>query len=296
MTSQAHDFRRGMLLVAGSALAWSFGGVISRSLSVTDSWTVVFWRSVFAALFLLGFMIWRDGLRGTLAMFKTMGRWGLAVALCFATASSCFVISLAYTTVANVLLMQAGVPLLAALMTRILFHEKISRSTWIAIAAVIVGVAIMVSDSLTGKVSPIGDGLAILIAFMFAAATVITRRHSDVQMTPAVCLAVVIAACVAFAMSHGLTVGPWDFGLLIAFGALNLGLGLALFVMGARAVPSALAALIGTIEPVLAPIWVWLVHNEVPSPRTLIGGGVVFLALLVYLLLDWLKQRRYTAA
>jgi drug/metabolite transporter (DMT)-like permease len=292
MASHSHDSQRGIFLVAGSALAWSFGGVISRSLSVTDSWTVVFWRSIFAALFLLGFMVWRDGVGGTLIKFKTMGWWGLAVALCFATASSSFVISLAYTTVANVLLMQAGVPLIAALITWILFHEKISRSTWAAIAAVIFGVAIMVSESFTGKVSPIGDGLAILIAVMFASATVITRRHAHVQMTPAVCLAVMIAACVAALMAGSFHVGGRDFTLLIAFGALNLGLGLALFVTGARLVPAALAALIGTIEPVLAPIWVWLVHHEVPSSRTLIGGSVVFLALLAHLLLDWLQQRR----
>ena len=145
-----------MFLVAGSAVAWSFGGMISRSLSVTDSWTVVFWRSVFAALFLFGFMVWRDGLGGTFTKIKSMGRWSFAVALCFAIASSSFVISLAYTTVANVLLIQASVPLIAALLTRILFHEKISRATWVAIAAVIVGVAIMVSESFTGNVSPIG--------------------------------------------------------------------------------------------------------------------------------------------
>jgi drug/metabolite transporter (DMT)-like permease len=281
-----------MVLVAGSALAWSFGGVLSRSLSVSDSWTVVFWRSVFAALFLFGFMIWRDGFHGAAALFKNMGRWGVAVALCFATASSSFVISLAYTTVANVLLIQAGVPLIAALITWVLFHEKISRSTWAAIAAVICGVAIMVSDSFSGKVSPIGDGLAILIAIVFAAATVITRRHADVQMTPAVCLAVVIAACIAAVMATDLNVGALDFALLMAFGALNLGLGLALFVTGARHLPAALAALVGTIEPVLAPLWVWLVHHEVPSQRTLIGGTVVFLALLTHLLLDWQRQRR----
>ena len=168
MTTKPHDSRRGILLVAGSAIVWSFGGTISRFLEVTDSWTVVFWRSIFAAIFLLGFMLWRDGLRDTLNLFKNMGLPGLGVALCFATASSSFVIALAYTTVANILLMQAGVPLIAALITWILFHEKISGSTWAAIAAVIAGVAIMVSESFSGKVSPVGDGLALLISIMFA--------------------------------------------------------------------------------------------------------------------------------
>jgi hypothetical protein len=109
MTTTSHESRRGILLVAGSALVWSFGGTISRFLEASDSWTVIFWRSIFAALFLLCFMLWRDGPRGTLKLFKNMGLPGLGVALCFAIASIFFVIALAYTTVANILLMQAAV-------------------------------------------------------------------------------------------------------------------------------------------------------------------------------------------
>jgi drug/metabolite transporter (DMT)-like permease len=292
MNINAHESRNGILLVAGSALFWSFGGTIARFLTVQDSWTVVFWRSIFAALFLLGFMLWRDGPRGTVNLFRNMGWWGVAVALCFGTASSAFVIALAHTTVANILLIQAGVPLIAALLTWILFHEKISTSTWLAIAAVIAGVAIMVSESFSGKVSPLGDGLALLIAVAFAVATVITRRHSNVKMAPAVCLAVTLAAINAAFLSGTYLVSATDFAWLFAFGAINLGLGLAMFVTGARLLPAALAALIGTLEPVLGPIWVWLVHHEVPSERTLMGGAVVFLALLTHLYLDWKRQRR----
>lgn len=292
MTTTPHDSRRGILLVAGSAIVWSFGGTISRYLEITDSWTVVFWRSIFAALFLLCFMLWRDGPRGTLALFKNMGKPGLGVALCFAIASTSFVIALAYTTVANILLMQAGVPLIAALITWILFHEKISASTWAAIAAVIAGVAIMVSDSFSGKVSPIGDGLALLISVAFAIATVITRRHAHVRMSPAVCLGVAIAAVVSGSLASGYFVTAADFAWLFAFGAVNLGLGLAMFVTGARLIPAALAALVGTLEPVLGPIWVWLVHDEVPSSRTLLGGSVVFAALIIHLLMDWRRQSR----
>jgi drug/metabolite transporter (DMT)-like permease len=295
MTTSSHDSRRGILLVAGSAIVWSFGGTISRFLDVNDSWTVVFWRSTFAALFLFGFMLWRDGPRGTLGLFRNMGLPGLGVALCFATASSSFVIALAHTTVANILLMQAGVPLLAALITWILFHERISGSTWAAIAAVIAGVAIMVSESFSGRVSPVGDGLALLISILFAIATVITRRHSNVRMAPAVCTGVAIAACVSALLAGSYVVTPTDFAWLIAFGAINLGLGLAMFVTGARLIPAALAALVGTLEPVLGPIWVWLVHHEIPSGRTLIGGAVVFTALVIHLLLDWRRQSRGAA-
>jgi drug/metabolite transporter (DMT)-like permease len=78
--------------------------------------------------------------------------------------------------------------------------------------------------------------------------------------------------------------------LLFVFGALNLGLGMALFVTGVRLVPAALAALIGTAEPVLGPIWVWLVHSEIPGSRTLLGGAVVIMALVLHLAWQFRQQ------
>lgn len=281
-----------MLLVFLSALMWSFGGTIARFITAGDSWTVVFWRSVWAAAFLLSFMVWRDGWRGMLKLFRDMGLPGLAVGFCFAIASTAFVVALAYTTVANILLMQAGVPLLAALFSWALFRERVGVVTWVAIAAVIAGVAIMVSESLDGAVSPIGDGLALLIAFMFSVATVITRRFASVRMTPATCLGTILAAGFAASQASTFTVSAGDMGFLFAFGVINLGIGLAFFATGARLIPAAIAALLGTFEPILGPIWVWLIHSEVPSGRTIIGGAVVVTALLVHIGLEFNRQAR----
>lgn len=275
--------RRGALLVFGSAAVWSFGGAIARFLSVTDSWTIIFWRSVCAALFLLGFMLQREGRAGTWRMFSSMGWPGIGVAICFATASTAFVVALAYTTVANILLMQAGAPLFAALMTYVLFREKVGAATWAAIAAVMAGVGIMVSSSIQGHVSPVGDSLALLISIAVAGATVLTRRHANVRMMPAVFLGTVICVAVAGPLAGVMRVSASDAALLFVFGALNLALGMIFFVTGVRLLPAALAALIGTAEPVLGPVWVWLVHGEVPTSRTLVGGSVVIVALLLHL-------------
>lgn len=284
--------RVGYLLIFLSALVWSFGGTIARFIDTGDNWAVIFWRSLWAVAFLLGFMVWRDGWRGTPKLFRDMGLPGLAVAICFATASTSFVVALSYTTVANILLMQAGVPLLAALLAWALFRERVTVATWMAIAAVIVGVAIMVSESLDGAVSPIGDGLALLIAVMFSIATVVTRRFAHVRMTPATCLGAMLAATFAASQASELAVSGHDMGFLFAFGVVNLGLGLAFFTTGARLVPAAVAALIGTFEPILGPIWVWLVHSEVPSVRTIVGGAVVVTALLVHIGLEFKRQAR----
>ena len=285
----------GPWLVFASAFVWSLGGILARLAEVENPWTTIFWRAGTATLFLLAFMLFRDGRAGTLALFARMGPAGLAVALCFAIASTAFVVALQFTTVANVLLMQAGVPLIAALISRVLFGEPLRLVTGIAIAAVIAGVAVMVSDSLTGRVSPVGDGLSLLIAFSFATATVITRRKAGIRMTPAVCTGAAVSCAVALAMSlstaGGVAVAGWQLPVLAAFGV-SLGLGLALFTQGARLIPSAFAALLGTAETILGPLWVWLLLNETPTPRTIIGGAIVLAAIVAYLIWQLANNRK----
>ena len=263
---------------------------MARFITVDSSWTVIFWRSYFATIFLFVFMVLRDGPEKTLQMFCAMGWPGLSVAFCFALASTSFVVALSYTTVANILLIQAGVPLLAALLAWLLFGERSNTATWIAIAAVVGGIGVMTSETLTGKISPVGDGLAILIALAFAIATVVTRHHAHVQMLPAVTLGTSMAAIFSMFLVKNYAVDMPDLAWLAAFGMVNLGLGLAVFSLGARLVPAALAALIGTMEPILGPVWVWLSHGEIPSQRTLMGGTIVFAALISHLLLDWWRS------
>lgn len=278
---------KGIWLVFGSALAWSFGGVFARYLDIADPWTVVTWRSLWAAAFLFAFMVWRDGWKGAFELVAGMRLPAFSVALCFAVASVSFIVALSYTTVANILLMQAGVPLIAALLAWVLFGEKVSMQTAIAIAMVIAGVGVMVSQSFTGAISPIGDALALLISLVFAIATVITRRYSHVRMVPAVFVGISLAALAGIANAGSLVVDAPQMAILFAFGALNLGAGLAMFVTGARLIPAAMAALIGTAEPVLGPVWVWLFHGEVPSTQTLFGGVIVLFALLWHVMREF---------
>jgi drug/metabolite transporter (DMT)-like permease len=153
----------------------------------------------------------------------------------------------------------------------------------------------MVSQSLSGTISPIGDALALVISFSFALATVITRRYAHVRMVPAVFLGISIAGLVGFVNAGSLAVTPSEMAILFGFGAINLGAGLAMFVTGARVVPAALTALIGTGEPVLGPIWVWIFHGEVPSVRTIIGGAIVMAALVWHISRELIAHDRKRA-
>ena len=266
--------------------------MFARYIEAQDVWTVVFWRSVWAALFLAGFMIWRDGVRGTVQMFRAMGLAGIAVGACFAIASTAFVVALSYTTVANVLLIQASAPLFAAMMAYVVLGERITVPTLLAIAAVLAGMGIMVSDSLSRNVSVIGEGLALLIVLVFSCATVLTRRFSQVRMTPAMFLGSAMAGIFAPPQAGSFAVSAQDMAFLFAFGAINLGLGMAFFAIGARMVPAVYAALLSTFEPLLGPFWVWLAHGEMPSGSAMAGGAIVMAALLVYIVVEFRRMSK----
>ena len=291
-TPRSGDEPLGFLLVLLAALCWSFGGAIARFIEAGDVWTVVFWRTAWASAFIFGFMLWRDGMRETIGLCRRMGLPGLVVAGCFAFATSAFVIALSYTTVANILLIQASVPLFSALFAFIMLGERIALPTWFSIAAVVAGVGIMVSGSFSGDVSPIGDGLALAIVIAFSIATVVMRQYSNVRMTPAMAIGTAFAALVALTQASTLAVTAVDMGFLFTFGAISLGFGLAMYATGARMIAAAYAALLATFETLLGPLWVWLIHDEVPSSRTVLGGALVFVALLVHIGFEFRRLSR----
>jgi drug/metabolite transporter (DMT)-like permease len=154
----------------------------------------------------------------------------------------------------------------------------------------------MVSDSITGDASPIGAALAVLVAVAFCGSTVLTRRFAHVRMTPACCLGMALTMVIAAPQASGFAVSGANMALLFAFGAINLGVGMALFATGARLVPATIVALVSTAESVLGPVFVWLVHGETPSMRVVSGGGIVLVGLLGHLTWQYRAQRRLNEA
>ena len=272
----------GFLCVASAALLWSTGGLIVRELSAVDSWTIVFWRSLTAFAFLVVFGFARQGARFPRSMLR-MGLPGLVIALCYTVASIGLVVALKLTTVADVLIIMSCAPLLAAVLGRIIIGERLQALGWLAMAASMVGVGIMVSDSYAHG-SLAGDLVALCIAGAIATATVIFRKFREVSLVPGVCLAAFIATLLVLPFARPWPLAGRELALLSVFGAGQLGLGLALFATGAPLIPAAQAAMIGVLEPVVGPLWVWLVLGESPSPAGLLGGSIVIGALLLFTL------------
>ena len=281
--ASAAERSRGVVLVAAAALCWSTGGLLARLVD-TDPWTTVFWRSIFTAAFLLVVIFIQE--RGSAwPQIRGMGWPGVAMALCFAIASTCFINAVARTTVANTLVIQSTSPFIAALLGWAWMGERVQRRSWIAMAAALAGATVMASHS-WGAGSVTGDLLALTTAIAFAGATVIVRRHRHLRMTAAAGLASVFSAIFAWRPARPLDVAPDDLALLALFGAAQLGLGLVMFMAGARLIPVAEASLIGVLESVLGPVWVWLALGETPAPAALLGGAIILTALVVHTALD----------
>ena len=275
--SEIGSRRRGQVFVALAALAWSSAGVLQRELSVGTA-TQVAGRAVVAAIALFAFVAFSEG-RGVVRAFASMGRAELAVAVLTAIASGTFIVALNHTTVANVLFMQAVAPIAAALIAWVALHESVSRRTSIAMAVALAGVGLMVGGP--GGSHGLGVGLSVVMTLAFALAVVITRHRRDISMAPAICVSQVLVAIVAAPFAHPGSVDAHDFGLIVALGVGQMGLGLAFLTIGARLIPAAEVALITLLEVVLGPLWVWLALSERPSTATLAGGAVVIGAVML---------------
>ena len=275
--------------MAFASICWSTGGLIAR-LVVTTPWTTSLWRSLFASLFLvLVLSIVRR--RGIVAQWREGGRPMLAVAVCMAMASTCFIFSLAHTSVANTLILISTGPYVAGVLGWILLGERVAPRTWLAMGVALVGAVVMVSDSYAhGTIA--GDLLAIVMAASFATATVLVRRHPEIQMAPAAALATALTAAVALPLAEPFTTSSRDLTLLAFFGVGNFSAGFLLFMNGARMIPAAQSALLGMLETVLGPQWVWLVLNERPGAASLAGGALILGALLANTLVDLASPRR----
>jgi drug/metabolite transporter (DMT)-like permease len=216
---------------------------------------------------------------GLVAAFRRIGLAGVAVAVCVALASGCFIAALDQTSVARVLFLLALSPVLAAVLARAVLGEPLTRRTAAAMALALVGVAIMLGAP--GEGSLAGDGLAFVAALAFAVMIVITRWRHDVSMAPATCLAQVLLVVVLLPFATPSAIDGADVGWLAALGIGQIGLGFALLTVGARLIPAAQVGLITLLEVVLGPLWVWLALDERPSTLTLVGGAVVIVAIVV---------------
>jgi drug/metabolite transporter (DMT)-like permease len=272
----ARQHRRGRLYVALAAIAWSTAGLFQRELAV-DLATQLAGRAFFAVLAILAFVAVAER-GGVVRGFRAIGRAGLVMAALMAVSSGAFIAALNYTSVANVLFLQALAPVLAAVFGTFV-GEPVARRTWVAMAVAVAGVALMVGGPSHPSVA--GFTLSVLMSVSFAGTIVITRHQRQVSMAPATCLSQVLVFVCAAPFASTSSIGAEDLALLAGLGITQIGLGLIFLSIGARLIPAAEVALITLLEIVLGPLWVWVALGERPGTTTLVGGAIVLGAVVI---------------
>jgi drug/metabolite transporter (DMT)-like permease len=164
----------GAFLVVISAITFSTAGVFTRGVEA-GAWDVIFWRGFFAVAFTTLWTINRGTLRQNI---MGMGYSGLAIAVIGALGTAAFIASFKLTSIANVSLIYTVSPLIAALLAWFVIGEKVSSRTLAGCVGALLGVAIIVSGSLS-QISLNGDLLALFMTTAMALIMVIYRRYPD---------------------------------------------------------------------------------------------------------------------
>ena len=279
------DYAKGVVLVALAGVFWSLGGLLIRLIETASGWQIVLFRSIALVLTLSLIIALRH--RGRLvAAFRQVGWNGVAAGSMLAGGFIGFVLALQHTSVANAVFMLGASPFFAAFLGRLVLGETIRRATSLAMAAALVGILIMVGGGLMiGTIR--GNLLALGASLGFAIFSVLLRRGRERDMLPCVVIAGAIAASIALpvvlagapSLASALVLSPRDLALCAAMGVVQVGCGLTVYTLGARHVPVAELTLLSLTELALAPIWVWLAVNEVPSGYTLVGGAIIVVAI-----------------
>jgi drug/metabolite transporter (DMT)-like permease len=256
-----------------AALLFSTGGAAIKSSSLTG-WQVASFRSGVAALTLL------------LLVPATRRGWGWRPALvgvAYAATLILFVTANKLTTSANTIFLQATSPVYLLLLGPLFLKEPVRRRDLWVVAAVLAGLLLF----FVGTEAPVatapdpakGNVLALMSGVCFAVTIAglrwLSRGTSDVGLAT-----VAIGNLIAFlwGLPFALPVvsaTPTDWVVMLYLGAIQIGLAYACLTRGLRRVPALEASLLLMVEPVLNPVWAWLVHGETPSHWALLGGALI---------------------
>jgi drug/metabolite transporter (DMT)-like permease len=201
-----------------------------------------------------------------------------------ALAMQFFIFSLETTSVAHVAVIYAVVPFLAAGLGWLMLREIPSRTAILASLAALCGVLVMVGLGSDGRL--IGDILAFGMTLCMALLMIIARKWPSIPALQAACASAVLSSLAVMPFADAFAPAGSEWLTLAAFGLVNSAIGLALFAIGSRLLPPIETALIGALDAPLAPLWVWLVFGDTPSLPTLVGGLIVFAAVVAHIVLS----------
>ena len=271
----------GTILVIFGAVCLSFGGIIVKSFEGAGLWQILFWRQFFFTIIVALYLFFTYKKNFFNSFYKS-GIPGFIAGSFLGCGFAAYVFAMYYTTVANTLFIITTETIFLAFFGYIFLKEKINLITFISIVLGMSGVLLIVGSSLSIQTSEefFGNIIAFIMPISFAVLIIIVRKYPNVDMIPAQFTAGIIAALIGYLVASKLLISPHDLFLGFIAGIFQIGFGFILITVGSQTTPAAIVGVLMLTEAVLGPIWAWLFINEIPPISVIIGGGIIFLAII----------------
>ena len=278
-----------VVLIAG--ILWSFGPLVVRYMDQPElvPWQYLFARGITIFILLNIYLFFEEGL-DFLNNYKKIGLSGLIGGAGLGTAMISFIWSITHTSAAITLLCLAAMPFMTALLGFLFLKEIISTNVWVAIFTAAVGIVIMALGNFeTGSLFGLTFGLISALGFSIFSVTLRWRKETPKFTTVAFAgfFCAIVSLFILINTDSALISNSRNQSLFAVHGTLVC-LGLILYSIGSKAIPAAELTLLSLTEVIGGIFWVWLPIlgiNEVPSNTTVIGGFLIFLAIIYYSLI-----------
>ena len=256
--------RKAILYLTLAAILWSTSGLFVKILDWQPV-SILAGRSLFASIV---FLIYLKRLPTRFSW------WQVLAALMFILTQFLFITSTKLTTAANAIFLQYTMPIYVVLLAYWFLSEKPSRTDWLSMLIIFIGLALFFGDELSAE-GFYGNLLAILSGVTGAIMMVSFRAQKDGNPAESNLIAFLVTATLGapFILKETWTVTNWS--ILAFLGIVQIGFAFIFFTKGIKHIPALEANLIGTLEPVLNPIWVFLFYGESMGKFALFGGLVV---------------------
>ena len=271
--------RASLALLLTAALLWSLGGILAKNHWIEQiplasrGPVLACWRALFAAACLAPLVRWRRV------------RWRpalLPMALSYAAMNLLYVSALTRTTAAAAIFLQYTATAWAALLGWLLLGERVRRGDLVALALAAAGIACIVTAEWSGA-NALGNWLGVASGAGYAGVIVGLRSLRDEDPFWLVLLNNLTAglALLPWVLHMPVSLSAPQWGVIAAFGAVQLALPYVLFARALRGVSAHEAALLTISEAVLNPFWVWLFIGEIAPASTWIGGSLIIAGLVL---------------
>ena len=204
----------------------------------------------------------------------------IVCAILMGTSNIFFITAVKTTTVANVVIIFSTAALFSALFAYLFYREKITKNIIVASFFMFVGLFIIFNDKLEiGSIE--GNIYALLCTAFFATSYVILSRYKDMDRFILTAFSGLALSMIAFFFCDDLSIDFKTLAVVMIMGLLISPISRVFLGNGAKYISASEVSLLMIIETIMAPVWVWIFLNEVPSSYTFIGGSIIVATLIV---------------